>query len=51
MEKLYSFSQYEEAYAHMKYEECRKIGMYLLVHINDEKSKKLYNKLKNMEYS
>lgn len=51
MERLYSFYDYEEAYYHMRYYDCKKIGLYLLSFIKNEKSKKLYNQLKQMEYS
>ena len=50
MDLLYNYYNYEEAYFHMRYYECKKIGLYLLSKLNDSKAKELYKKLEKFEY-
>ena len=50
MNKLYTYSDYEDAYYHMRYYDCKKIGLYLLSFNSDDKSKELYDKLSSYEY-
>lgn len=48
--KLYNYFDYEEAYYHLRYTDCKKIGLYLLSQLQDKKSKELYKKLEKFEY-
>jgi len=47
---LYSYHDYEEAYYHLRYYECKKIGLYLLPKIKGKYSQQLYTRLEKFEY-
>jgi hypothetical protein len=51
MNGLYSYHDYEEAYFHGRAYDCKKIGLYLLGKLKDDRSKKLYKQLESVEYA
>ncbi len=51
MNGLYSYYDYEEAYFHGRAYDCKKIGLYLLGKLKDDRSKKLYKQLESIEYA
>ena len=50
MNLLYNYFDYEEAYFHMRYYDCKKIGLYLLAKLKDKRAKELYKRLLKFEY-
>jgi len=45
MENFYTYANYEDAYCHQRWADCKKIGLYLLLKINDKWAKTLYKRL------
>lgn len=51
MNRLYSYSDYEDAYYHCRWDKCIEIGKYLLSFIHNDRAEKLLKKLSKAYYT
>jgi len=49
MDELYSFYDYEYSYTHSQWGKCKKIGIYLLSLINNDRARELKEKLSKVD--